>query len=141
MDTTYTPFTYLLISSILIQAAWGGGRQALPLCPVSPFCPHESHCPAMPLGDPSWLEKGHERRYLFLLQHPLLPSSLEERDDRENPGRVVSISLISCGGPRISLEPGRNSHHGANRLQSSRSQRGFLILRGALFRGTEAASG
>ncbi|KAI4553877.1 hypothetical protein MJT46_016057 [Ovis ammon polii x Ovis aries] len=33
-------------------------------------------------------------------------SSLEERDDRENPGRVVSISLISCGGPRISLEPG-----------------------------------
>lgn len=45
--------------------------------------------------------------------------SLEERDDREKPGRVVSISLTSCGGPRISLEPGRRSHHGANRLPSS----------------------
>lgn len=50
----WTPlsFTYLLISEHPDPSSLGRGPLRPPLCPVSPFCPHESHCPAMPLGDP-----------------------------------------------------------------------------------------
>ena len=85
-----------------------------PLRPVPPFLLSWILLPSDALMGPTPGTSIGARMQLFLLQRLLLPALLEERGDKEKPGRVVSRSLNSCAGPRLSWEPGSGAHYRAN---------------------------
>lgn len=85
-----------------------------PLRPVPPFLLSWILLPGDALMRPTPGMSLGARMQLFLLQSLVLPALLEERDDKEKPGMVVSCSLSSCAGLRLSLEPGSGAHYWAN---------------------------